>query len=209
MLNNRPQCETCGGFLRRGHTARWCDPCTHKLGVEVRKKLPVSFYDSPEFRMDLLEYRFQRVFAAVLSMLDLSQEALGALVGMTQQQISAIVKGTRAQVTRADSVAKIATGLGIPAGLLGFGQQPSDPYEEADWMNRRTFEQALGVILMGIGTGMDLDRLRALLPTSSEERVPRRIGAENVTAIEEATAGFRTSHYQYGGGISQIGRAHV
>jgi transcriptional regulator with XRE-family HTH domain len=203
MLNNRPQCETCGGFLRRGHTARWCDPCTHKLGVEVRKKLPVSFYASPEFRMDLLEYRFQRVFAAVLSMLDLSQEALGALVGMTQQQISAIVKGTRAQVTRADSVAKIATGLGIPAGLLGFGQQPSDPYEEADWMDRRTFEQALATILMGIGAGLDLDRLRALLPTSGEERVPRRIGAENVTAIEEATAGFRTSHYQYGGGMSR------
>jgi hypothetical protein len=73
MLNDRPQCETCGGFLRSGHTARWCDPCTHKLGVEVRKKLPVSFYDRPGFRMDLLEYRFQRVFAAVLRRGDVSR----------------------------------------------------------------------------------------------------------------------------------------
>jgi transcriptional regulator with XRE-family HTH domain len=204
MTNGRLPCGVCGSYLRPGRTAGLCDRCAQKLGNQV-KKLPQGFYDQPKLQADLAQYEFRRLFIAVLSILKLSQEALGGLVGMSQSQISGVVRGYRTQFTHAPTVAKIANGLGIPTRLLGFDEPESgaDAYEEVDWMNRRNFHEALGVILMGIGAGMDLDRLRALLPSPGEERVRRRIGAEDVATIETTTASFRTSLYQRGGGLSR------
>lgn len=205
MVSDRSRCDVCEGFLRRGRPGGLCDPYARKVGAQVWK-LPEGFYDRPKLKSALARYDFPSVFIAVRLELHWSQQALGARVGMSQQMVSAVELGHLVGFPDARVVPQIANGLGIPPRLLGFTQLAvADLGEEerVDWMDRRNFDKALAAILMGVGVGLELDRLRALLPPPGEEPVPRRIGAADVAAIEAATSGFRVSHYQYGGGLAR------
>jgi hypothetical protein len=70
-------------------------------------------------------------------------------------------------------------------------------------MDRRGFHKALAATALGVGATLELDRLQTLLPAAGQEPPPRRIGAEDVTAIHQATDTFRASHYERGGGLAR------
>jgi hypothetical protein len=54
---------------------------------------------------------------------------------------------------------------------------------------------------IGVSAAADEDQLRSILPSPSSEPTPRRIGTSEVNAIRAATTGYRSSHFQYGGGL--------
>jgi transcriptional regulator with XRE-family HTH domain len=168
------------------------------------QSLPPDFYDRPQLRAGLRAHNFQGAFVVVLSELRLTQEAVADLVELDPSEVSRVSRGVRAPFTDARVILRVANGLRIPARLLGFYDPPvSAAEEEVDWMKRRDFHSRFAALALAVGACLDLDRLKALLPTPGEEPLPRQIGAKDVAAIEAATETFRTSHYQHGGGLER------
>jgi transcriptional regulator with XRE-family HTH domain len=68
----------------------------------------------------LADYDFGTVFRAVRMVSNWSRQTLGELVGLDQHRVSAIERNVR-RLRDVALVARAATGLCIPATLLGFG----------------------------------------------------------------------------------------
>lgn len=204
----RHQCRSCRAILRRGHTSALCDPCARAAHSYDRCLVPEGFYDLPALREALAKYDFGPVFRAVRRTVSLSQEELGFLIGLSQARVSDVERGAR-RLRDVATVARIARVMGIPPRFLGFDPLLAgsvDGHEEVNWMDRRDFINAVTALTLGVGAYPDLERLERLewlLLTRDDPPAPRRIGASDVTAIEETTAAFRLSHRRHGGGLSR------
>ena len=107
-------------------------------------------------------------------------------------------------------VARLSSRVGIPADLFGFaagaatvGKVGHSGDQEVDWMRQRNFFVAVTGITVDLGMApLDLDRLAALVPGAGAE-LPRRIGAADVAAIEQATAALRQLDFSRGGGLTR------
>jgi DNA-binding XRE family transcriptional regulator len=168
----------------------------------------VGFYTRRWVRRDLARQEFGRLFRAVRWRTGLSQEALGQLVGLSRTRITDAERrkgASRSRFTNWETICRIGAGLSIPTDLLaGYSLTPGREREAEDWMDRRTFHNTiLAAIFGGIGASAaaDEDRLRSILPSPGSEPTPRRIGTNEVNAIRAATTGYRSSHFQYGGGL--------
>jgi DNA-binding XRE family transcriptional regulator len=167
--------------------------------------VPPDFYDSPALRYAVGRYDFGAVFREVRSYRGgMSQEELALLVGLSQHTVSTVEKDLR-RLDKFAQVVRVITALGIPAAALHFARTPPFGVEEGTvgWMDRRDFHKTLAAAALGIGATLELDRLSALLPVIGQEPPPRRIGAEDVAAINQATNTFRASHYEHGGGLAR------
>ena len=203
-------CARCGAVLRhRGHSSGrrgqvWCDPC-RRAGPDARRDLPAGFYVQEPLATALAEYDFRSAFRRIRMATGWSQQALAEVAGLDQSRISAIERGVRSMRDVA-LVAQVATRLGIPPVLLGFGATVGAAggagQKLVSWMDRRDFVQHVAALaLSATGTAMlDIDRLIALLPPT-DPAPTRRIGLTDVAAIEQATSGFVCQDHAYGSGM--------
>lgn len=204
-LGATPLCPDCGARLRRGREAGTrCDPCQR---TGPRLVLPPGFYDQPPLPAALEVLDFGRVFLAIRAHTDWSQQSLGEYLGFEQCQVSQIENGKRALRDLATTI-RVANRLAIPAGKLGFthgitvGGGTSTGRKDS-WVDRRDFvEYVAGLTLVSAATGLDIDRLIALLP-HAEPTGTRHVGTADVEAIEQATAEFRRRDFAQGSGLSQ------
>lgn len=194
------------GYAVPGHAARRCDPC-HRAGPDPRRELPAGFYLQDPILAALADYDFGTVFRTVRAHTGWSQQTLGNLVGLDQTRVSAIERGV-CRLRDVALVARAATGLWIPSALLGFGATVGEAgvagRKGVSWVDRRDFVQHIAALALGVTgvTGLDLDRLAALLP-HADPTGTRHIDAADVEAIEQATATFRRQDFAQGSGLSQ------
>jgi hypothetical protein len=201
-------CARCGAWLRRARprAAELCDPC-RRVGPDPRRELPAGFYFQDPIVAALADYDFGFVFRRVRSITGWSQQTLGELVGLDQTRISEIERGVR-RLRDVALVARVTTGLCIPPVLLGFGttvgeEGIADP-QVVNWVDRRDFVQHIAGLTFGVAgaTGLDIDRLAALLP-HADPTGTRHIGAADVETIEQATAAFTREDFARGSGLSR------
>ncbi len=98
-------CPRCGAGRRRPDIARRL----HEAGFFTREPI----------RRALAAYDFGYLFRAVRRTAELTQVELGAVLELDQDRISRIERGHR-QLRDIETIARIATQLGIPPTLLGF-----------------------------------------------------------------------------------------
>jgi hypothetical protein len=119
------------------------------------------------------------------------------LVELDPSEVSRVSWGVRAPFTDARVILRVANGLRISARLLGFYDPPaSAAEEEVDWMKRRNFHSRFAALALTVGACLDLDRLKALLPTPDEQPLPRQIGARDVAAIELGKSPTRAGRHR-------------
>ncbi len=172
--------------------------------------LDAGFFTREPVRRALARYDFGYVFRAVRRATELTQQQLGELLELDQDRISRIERGQR-PLRDIAIIARVATRLGIPAVLLGFGTGAATvettaigELREVDWVKRRDFSGVVAGIVLGLGVDtLDLDRLAALLPTDPDASPVARVGTADVAAIEQATALFRRWDYRRGGGLAR------
>ncbi|MGH3568950.1 MAG: hypothetical protein ACRDRH_23575 [Pseudonocardia sp.] len=213
-MNDRTCCLRCGAQLRLDNLGELCDPCTRQPAAVPL--LPPEFFTNDErMRRALAGYDFATVLLAIRRTTGYSQERLGELIELPQERISRIERRTH-RLRDIAIVARTSSRTGIPADMLGFtagaatvgtvrhskDRRHSKGQEEVDWMLRRTLFAAVTGITVGLGVPLDLDRLAALVPGPGAA-LPRRIGAADVTAIEQATAALRQLDFNWGGGLSR------
>lgn len=200
-------CQRCGAGLRRGRPGGVCDPCSRHPDIAGLLR-EVEFFSRELIQRVLAAYDFGYLFRAVRRTAELTQQELGELLGLDQDRISRIERGQR-RLRDIVTVARVACRLGIPPGLLGFDPNAvsverstaGKSREEVDWVRRRDFSWVAAGALLGLGvSGLDIDRLAALLP-GEPTRPPARIGAADVAAIEQATELFRSLGHSRGGGL--------
>ncbi|MGH3833789.1 MAG: helix-turn-helix domain-containing protein [Pseudonocardiaceae bacterium] len=198
----RPRCPECGALLRRGREAgQRCDPC-QRTGPRIA--LPESFYDQVGLDAALAGFDFGTVFQHVRAAKHWSQQTLAEFLGWEQRRISAIETGKRA-LRDIGTVVTMANQLAIPAGKLGFTHGitvggGTSTGRKGSWVDRRDFvEHVAGLTLVSAATGLDIDRLTALLP-DAEPTGTRHVGAADVDAIEQATAALRRQDFTHGSG---------
>ncbi|MGH3905688.1 MAG: helix-turn-helix domain-containing protein, partial [Pseudonocardiaceae bacterium] len=118
-FTGRAYCPRCGARLRRDQPlGSHCDPC-HRAGPDPARDLPPDFFVQDRLRAALGGYHFGPVFLEVRNETGWSQQRLGAAVGMTQAQISAIERGEH-RLRGIETIAGVAQGLRISGGLLNF-----------------------------------------------------------------------------------------
>ena len=209
VKDERRWCQTCSGALHRAagvdSGGGLCGPCQRVAAPGYSPPVPPDFYQRPALRRAVGGYDFGAVFREVRSYgIGMSQEELGFLVGLTQDTVSKVELGLRRLDKFAD-VVRAVTALGIPVALLNFTR--TSPFGGGEgmvgWVDRRGFHKALAATALGVGATLELDRLQTLLPTAGQEPPPRRIGAEDVTAINQTTDTFRASHNERGGGLAR------
>jgi transcriptional regulator with XRE-family HTH domain len=153
-------CARCGAQP----SSVWCDPC-RRAGPDPRRELPAGFYFQDSVAAAVIDYDFGAVFRRVRAHTGWSQQALADLVGLDQTRISAIERGVR-RLRDVALVAQVATALGIPPVLLGFGkpgttvgQARGDGREWVSWVDRRDFVQQVAALALGVGgmAGLDID----------------------------------------------------
>ncbi|MGH3695167.1 MAG: helix-turn-helix domain-containing protein [Pseudonocardiaceae bacterium] len=115
----RRACERCGAVLRRGRPGTRCDPCSRRPDTAEQLR-ETGFFSQDAVRRALLAYDFGYLFRAVRRTAELTQVELGEVLEMEQDRISRIERGER-KLRDIEIVARIATRLGIPPILLGFG----------------------------------------------------------------------------------------
>ncbi len=170
--------------------------------------LDAGFFTREPVRRALAGYDFGYVFRAVRRAAGLTQQQLGDLLELEQDRISRIERGQR-QLRDVAIIARVASRLGIPPALLGFGAGAASvegagaaELREVDWVRRRDFSWVVAGLVLGLGVdALDIDRLNALLPTGAAASAPARIGAADVEVIEQATARLRLSDFSSGGGL--------
>ncbi|MGB6165397.1 MAG: helix-turn-helix domain-containing protein [Pseudonocardiaceae bacterium] len=197
-------CPTCGAELRRSREdAGECDPCQRAAPALV---LDPALWNEPALSAALARLDFGPVFLRVRAEKDWSQHRLGEVLGIDQSTLSKIEKGKRS-LTDAATVIRCANALAIPAGKLGLchGVMVGSRVgigREGSWVDRRGFVGEVAGLTLGAGlTGLDLDRLIALLP-QSEPTGTRHVGAADVQAIETATAAYVREDFAQGSGIA-------
>ena len=207
-MSDRTCCLRCGAQLRLDNLGELCDPCTRT--TTLGGLLPPEFFtDDERMRRALAGYDFATVFLSIRRTTGYSQERLGELIELPQDRISRIERGIH-RLRDIAIVARLSSRTGIPADMLGFTASAAtvetvrhSKDQEVDWMRRRNFFAAVTGITLGLGmTPLDLDRLAALLPGTGVA-LPRRVGAADVAAIEQATAALRQLDFSWGGGLSR------
>ncbi|MGH3815494.1 MAG: helix-turn-helix domain-containing protein [Pseudonocardiaceae bacterium] len=117
--SGRLYCTRCGARLRRGQPAgSVCDPCA-RARVVAGVELPWGGYVPRSWQAALGVYDFGSVFQEVRAQTGWSQQTLGALVDLSQAQVSAVERGTT-RLVHVRLVSSVARGLNIPGSLLGF-----------------------------------------------------------------------------------------
>jgi DNA-binding XRE family transcriptional regulator len=111
-------CARCGAGLRRGRSGGVCDPCSRCPDIAERLR-EAGFFTQEPIRRALAAYDFGYLFRAVRRTAGLTQVELGELLELDQDRISRIERGQR-QLKDIETIARIATRLGIPPMLLGF-----------------------------------------------------------------------------------------
>lgn len=200
----RSHCSQCGAQLRQGRRpGSRCDPCLRK-GLQLG--LPPSFYDKPKLEEALADSDFGPVFLAIRIEKRWTQRTLGEYLDLEQKVVSEIERGARS-MRDVRVVARIATKCAIPARKLGFDSAADAVTVESSavtrrkdcWVERRDFIQHVAGLALGFGAaGIDVDRLRSLLP-QAEPAGFRGVGLSDVAAIEEATAALHKLSSLHGG----------
>lgn len=85
--------------------------------------VPADLWDREKARRALTDRDFSAVIKYFRQYTGASQTTVGALVGLSQSDVSEIERGLR-QVQSVDVVTRIAEGLGIPLSRLGLGDEP-------------------------------------------------------------------------------------
>lgn len=141
----------------------------------------------------------------LLGKVGVSQRAIAAATGLAPSEVYEILRGR--QVMAYEVLGRIADGLGVPRGYLGLafdtdtqallGAQGAVPVDSNEDGEARALLAHAAEVTVGVST--DPDRWRrpgGEVPTP----VPDRLGAADVTQIEQVTAGLRALDYRYGGG---------
>jgi transcriptional regulator with XRE-family HTH domain len=196
-------CPSCGAGLRRTRAeVEQCDPCQRAASALV---LDPALWDEPALSAALARLDFGPVFLRVRAETGWSQHRLAELLTMDQSTLSKIENGKRS-LTDAATVIRCANVLAIPAGKLGLCHgvmvgSRAVTGREGSWVDRRGFVGEVAGLTLGAGlTGLDLDRLIALLP-QTEPTGTRHVGATDVQAIEAATAAYRLEDFAQGSGM--------
>lgn len=115
----RRACEQCGAGLRRGRPGTRCDPCSRcpDIAEQLRE---TGFFSRDAVQRALAAYDFGYLFRAARRTAGLTQVELGEVLEVEQDRISRIERGER-KLRDIEAIARIATRLGIPPMLLGFG----------------------------------------------------------------------------------------
>ena len=138
--------------------------------------------------------------------MDLTQEQFGLLVGLAQSRVCKIENRVM-RLRDIETIARLASVLGVPADLLGFNADVTTLDEDGEgqavsWLQRRDFVAAATALALGVGAAQPLhDRLSALVPDVAADP-SRRIGLADVERIEATTAAFRDWDNRWGGGLS-------
>lgn len=209
-ISGRAYCPRCGTQLRRGQPLGvLCGRC-QSGGPDPARELPSGFLLQDSMRTALGEYDFGPVFLRIREHTGWSQRRLGAVVDLDQSQISAIERGA-SRLWHVRLVAGVARGLRIPAALLNFpdigvtvGATGIAVRKDVSWVDRRDFGQHIAGLVLGIAAaaGLDIDRLRALLP-QAEPTGNRQIGIADVEVIEQLTATFRSQDFAGSSGLAR------
>ncbi|MGH3869004.1 MAG: helix-turn-helix domain-containing protein [Pseudonocardiaceae bacterium] len=198
-------CPSCGAGLRRTRAeAGECDPCRRAAPALT---LDPALWDEPALSAALARLDFGPVFLRVRAETGWSQHRLGEVLSIDQSTLSKIEKGKRS-LTDAASVIRCANALAIPAGKLGLRhgvmvESRVVTGREGSWVDRRGFVGEVAGLTLGAAglTGLDLDRLIALLP-QAEPTGTRHVGTTDVEAIEAATAAFKCQDFAQGSGMA-------
>lgn len=130
----RSYCPRCGARLRRGQPlGTECDPC-QRAHRDRHPELPWAGYVPQSWKAPLGDYDFGPVFREIRARTGWSQRTLGAVVELSQTQISAIERDAT-RLTHVRLVAGVAQGLHIPGHLLGFpdiGPPTTEPNPDPD-----------------------------------------------------------------------------
>ncbi|MGH3697758.1 MAG: helix-turn-helix domain-containing protein [Pseudonocardiaceae bacterium] len=112
-------CARCGAGLRRGRSGGMCDPCARRP-LDIAERLQeAGFFSREPIRRALAALDFGYLFRAVRRTAGLTQVELGEVLELDQDRISRIERGER-PLKDFETIARIATRLGIPLILLGF-----------------------------------------------------------------------------------------
>ncbi|MGB8199691.1 MAG: helix-turn-helix domain-containing protein, partial [Pseudonocardiaceae bacterium] len=201
-------CQRCGAHLRRKQPGPLCAPCSARPPDVADLLWEAGFFRREQVRQALAGYDFGYLFRAVRRTTGLTQEQLGDVLGLDQDRISRIERNER-RLRDIVTIARIASRLKIPPGLLGFSPSTinlewvgAGEIREVDWVRRSDFSWIVAGTVLGIGVNvLDADQLDALLPAGPTASRTARIGAADVAAIEQATAVFRRSDRSQGGGM--------
>ncbi len=120
-------CERCGAGLRRGRSGTRCDPCSRRPDVAERLR-EARFFSRDAVQRALAAYDFGYLFRSVRRTAGLTQVELGEVLEMGQDRISRIERGEH-RLRDIETIARIATRLGISPTLLGFGAD-SPPHQD-------------------------------------------------------------------------------
>jgi transcriptional regulator with XRE-family HTH domain len=169
--------------------------------------LPPGFYDTAPLSAALAVSDVGPVFAAVRAEQDWTQRRLGEVVELEEKAVSEIERGRRF-IYDVRVISRIANALTIPAGKFGFGRttvgQGVDTGRKkgVSWVDRRDFVDHAAKLILGMAAtaGLDIGRLRALLPGAAPVG-SRRVGAADVEFIEQLTAGFARQDFAHGSGL--------
>ena len=152
---SRRACERCGAALRRGRLGQRCDPCSRHQDITGQLR-EAGFFAREAVQQALAAYDFGYLFRAVRRTVGWTQVELGEVLGIEQDRISRFERGEH-QLRDIETIARIATRLGISATLLGFdsnattvetADEVSEVEQEVDWVQRRDFScVAAGALL--------------------------------------------------------------
>lgn len=204
----RARCTQCGALLRRNRfVGAKCDPC-ERVNDDPRGRLPADFYDQAPIVALLRAYDFGPFFRIVRRLAGWSQQTFGGVVGLDQSTISAIERGEH-KLRNIDDVASVARGLKIPPTRLNLpdiratvSAMGEAEQKMVSWVDRRDFGQHIAGLLLGVvgSTGLDTDRLLALLPQAEPTGI-RHIGGADVDFIEQLTDAFARQDFSHGSGL--------
>jgi transcriptional regulator with XRE-family HTH domain len=100
-----------------------CDPCARRPDIAEQLR-ETGFFTREPIRRALAAYDFGYLFRAVRRTAGLTQVELGEVLELDQDRISRIERGER-QLKDIETIARIASRLGIPPILLGFSTDPT------------------------------------------------------------------------------------
>ncbi|GLZ42807.1 XRE family transcriptional regulator [Actinokineospora sp. NBRC 105648] len=183
---------------------------------EDRAPIDPAIWDAPTMRTALAAHDIASVFQ-LLKRAGVPQGRIAALTGHTQPDVSRIMN--RRHLVQSYAVLdRIATGLGIPRGLMGLAYAPgSDPHAAVNLVahdGRETVKGEVGVqrrafialvaqaAIVGGLSEVDLDRLAAVTGPSAPGAAafPGKVGDSDAVTLEDTVAFLRAQDGQAGGG---------